>query len=191
MKKKILSTVFVTVTIVFLVACSKEKKDLNFQEKTIQTEFGNKIITIKINGNQSIFFTKEEFKEIQRYIPNLNRKKPEKNYNERIAKFDFDEIEDGFDEIEEPKETGIKIKIKIGARKYNCKKGIGFRCGVSGGPYAKVEVYGTKAQEPIIKSKLGRNPDRSYDCIIKEINGKYEFEFIEIVDWDWLEKTEI
>ena len=89
MKKKILSTVFVTVTIVFLVACSKEKKDLNFQEKTIQTEFGNKIITIKINGNQSIFFTKEEFKEIQRYIPNLNRKKPEKNYNERIAKFDL------------------------------------------------------------------------------------------------------
>ena len=89
------------------------------------------------------------------------------------------------------KEGGIKIKIKIGALKYSCKKGIGFRCGGSVGPYAKVE-FGTNSHSLNSSTAVvGRNLDRLYDCAIREVNGGYEFEFLEIVDWAWLEETEI
>jgi hypothetical protein len=192
MKKIILSTILITTTIVFFIACSKEIDALNFDVKTIQTEFGKKTITTKVNGNQAILFTKEEFKEILRYVPNLNRNgKTETNYSEGIAKLDFDEIEEPIDIDPKLKEAGIKIKIKIGALKYNCRKGIGFRCGGTVGPYAKIELNSTEPIQPYQTSKVGRNLNRSYDCIIKELNGKFEFEFIETVDWDWLENTEI
>lgn len=189
MKKSAIVPLFFTIT--FLFACSKKMGEHNLEEKFIQTEFGNKKISTTINGNQAVIFTREEFKEILRYIPGLGRKeRKENNYVGGMTT--FDEVEEPIDDIDlKLKEGGIKIKLKIGALKYNCKKGIGFRCGGSVGPYAKIEISATESLQPIQVIKTGRNPDRTYECTVKEINGKYEFEFIEIVDWDWLEKTEI
>jgi hypothetical protein len=104
------------------------------------------------------------------------------------------------DDIELPihvkiKESGIKVKFKIGALKYDCKKGIGFRCGGSVGPYTKLEVYSTENSinssnyTPLIHEN-GRHIDRIYECFVKEINGQINIEFLQFVDWQWLEKTE-
>jgi hypothetical protein len=184
--KKLLS---LSVMLITLLSCSKENSEPK-NVKTINTEFGQKVVTVNENKNQVITLTKEEWSEVL------------KNLSKEPFRFiqSSDNVTIVHDDIEPPidvkiKEYGIKVKFKIGALKYNCKKGIGFRCGGSVGPYAKLEVYSTENSinssnyTPLIQEN-GRHIDRIYECFVKEVNGQITIEFLKFVDWQWLEETE-
>lgn len=173
----------VTVAIITFMSCNKVNpiSESTTAAMTVQTDFGEKRITVSHTGSYIVTFTETEFKEVIR-----NFEKKENSGSQATGRMDLD----GTSDIDPKfKEGGIKVKIKIGAKKYNCKKGVGFRCGGSVGPYTKIEL---RPRNPSSHRSIenGRNLDRLYLGEIKWVNNNYQIEFLEHVDWKWLEETE-
>ncbi len=71
---------------------------------------------------------------------------------------------------------GLGIRIRIGSRKKNCLKGIGFRCG-----FVKIRLKE--------KQYFDNDRDKLADIIVDEENKTIMLKFLEPVDWEKL-KTE-
>lgn len=167
-----------------LASCMKESTPVPL-EKNIDTEFGLKKVIRTSQGNDAIMISKKEWDDIEQNLTYNDPKPFSQSGLERMA------VVNGSSSIDPKlKEVGVKVKIKIGALKYDCKKGVGFRCGGSVGPYAKFELKQSSVDNPgsndLAGNVVGRNPDRMYDCLVKEVDGQFMIEFLEPVDWDWL-----
>jgi hypothetical protein len=183
--KKLIS---LSLMLIAMLSCSKEKYNIE-SDNFISTDFGIKKVTQNQNGFPIIIFTKKEWEELKTYLT-IEKHSNISNISNEIISSQMQEY--NIDPY--LKEVGVKVKWKIGAKKYNCKKGIGFKCGGSIGGYAKVGVKEANSSSTTVYNTQttpnGRNVDRMYLCRIIERKGEIHFEFLEPVDWDWLEANE-